>query len=102
MKRSDFLAFIPSIAAIPLLGKNIVKTDGGIFIEKPVPLVTNIPDSFNPMNLQVRLFYEGEDVGSAVIDNFTINAPLNSYMETKIECRVLGLFGMNTTRFIER
>lgn len=46
MNRKDFLAIIPALSAFPLLGKSITKTEGGIFIEKPVPKKRAIYSSF--------------------------------------------------------
>lgn len=74
MNRSDFLAMIPALSAIPFIGKNIVKTDGGIFIEKPVPIKTynHIPTDFNIHKLEVRIFANNQQVGTASIDAINV------------------------------
>lgn len=73
MDRRNFLAFIPAISAIPFIGKNIEKTESGIFITKPEPITTNaawIPSDINPMRLQVRLYHDEQQVGQAYITAF--------------------------------
>jgi hypothetical protein len=86
MKRSDFLAFIPALSAIPLIGKNIVKTDGGIFIEKPVPIIekANFSD-FNPWDMEVQLWWKGRKIGDCYMTNFMVH---NEMIETS--CRDNG------------
>jgi len=93
MKRSDFLAIIPALSAIPLIGKNIVKTDAGIFIEQPEPVSMSIPSNFDPMRLNVRLYDMDQHVGSAWIENFSWQAPFRMPGECKIECRLTDLYG---------
>lgn len=86
MKRSDFLAIIPALSAIPFLGKNIVKTDGGIFIEKPKPIeiVQDFSD-FNPWDIDVELHYKGRKIGECYLTNINV---WNEQIETS--CRDNG------------
>lgn len=42
MKRRNFLGYIPSISAIPFVAREVVKTDAGIYLEKP-EIITDIP-----------------------------------------------------------
>ncbi len=72
MKRSDFLAIIPALSAIPLLGKNIVKTDGGIFIEKPIPIIPSIPAISNWYDIDVQLWVGDQQVGSGKLTQLTM------------------------------
>ena len=80
MKRSDFLAIIPALSAIPLLGKNIVKTEGGIFIEKPLPIkIAQSLDGFNPWEIDVHLMYRGRKIGECFITQYNMH---NDHIET--------------------
>lgn len=73
MKRSDFLAIIPALSAIPLLGKNITKTESGIFIEKPVPIIEKVDLSdFNPWEMEIQLWWKGRKIGDCYLTHFEI------------------------------
>jgi hypothetical protein len=69
MKRSDFIASIPMLSAIPFIGRNIEQTEAGIFIEKPVPLlpITNVPHLTDFRQLDVRLLLKDVEIGRAYI-----------------------------------
>jgi hypothetical protein len=106
MDRRNFLAFIPTLSAIPFIGKDIVKTESGILIADPVPHVKPgiVATRINPMDLEVRLFSEGKHVGNAFISAINFSSPIestcrddggipmtpfNMMHEMSIECRVI-------------
>lgn len=97
MKRSDFLAIIPALSAIPLLGKNIVKTDGGIFIEKPKPIeivndMSSIRDNWMDLECVIVHRETQKTVAQAYITNFTMTAAMNGPSEITLEATVNGAF----------
>lgn len=103
MDRRNFLAFIPTLSAIPFIGKNIEKTDSGIFISKPelctLDQPIGMPSNIDPMKLEVRLYNGNKKVGEAYIREFNI------WNETiDISCRDSGgartiIQGLNRAQF---
>lgn len=80
------------MAALPFIGKDIVKNENGIFIQnaeivKPEKFTYT---GFNPLEMEVRLYYHGQNVGQAVLTNVQLNAPLNGPNECKISATVIG------------
>lgn len=69
MNRSQFLAIIPSLGALPFLGKDIIKEDKRIIIEQPkqIEVVQNIPslDEYDKSRFQLLAVYDGKVIGSA-------------------------------------
>lgn len=84
MKRSDFLALIPALSATPLLAKNFVKSDKGIFLESPVPLevasMPHMPSGAQLYDMKVKLYVEENGVemqiGSATVREINMDRDL--------------------------
>lgn len=101
MDRRNFLAFIPTLSAIPFIGKDIIKTKSGILIADPVPHIKPaiVAARINPMDLEVRLFSEGKHVGNAfirtiewssgLIENSCFDRPINGPMCMDLTCSVI-------------
>lgn len=69
INRRDFMALIPSLGALPFIGKEIIKEDKRIIIEEPkiIESTNSIPDvsAFDNSKLTVLLCYDGKVIGSA-------------------------------------
>jgi len=69
MKRGEFLAIIPSLGALPFMGKEIIKEDRRIIIEQPkqIEVVQEIPtlDEYDKSKFQLLAVYDGKVIGSA-------------------------------------
>lgn len=75
MDRRNFLAYIPSVSAIPLVGTNILQFDNKIEIVKP-ELIKN-PGSTEGMNLleaELQVVYKGKIVGQGYITELNISS----------------------------
>jgi hypothetical protein len=82
INRRNFLALIPSLSAIPLLGKDIIQDEEKITIIKPEPIITQPPtiqsvhdEGFDFTKLDLRVFYKGQEIGRAHITSLSIEAP---------------------------
>jgi hypothetical protein len=72
MKRLEFLASIPSLAALPFLAKEIVQEKSKIILiePKPIEVVKEIPEdcAMEPEKLSVMLCYDGQVIAEAKND----------------------------------
>ena len=77
MDRRNFLAFLPSISAIPFIGKEIIQNESGIHIIKPTPIIeSGIYDGFDPHKVEIRLYQEGKHIANAYMTEFNIDRQL--------------------------
>lgn len=84
MNRRNFLAFLPTISAIPLIGKDIIQKPDKIEIIQPEEFNTKVFDpskvseAFLHHNLQIAVFDRrtGQELGRGYCHNITIHAPL--------------------------
>lgn len=77
MERRKFLAFIPTLSAIPFIGKDIIQNEAGIHIIKPTPIIQpGISDGFDPMKVEIRLYQEGQHIANAYLTSMTLNQPI--------------------------
>lgn len=86
MDRRNFLAFIPSFAAIPLIGKEIIQEKKKITIVEPEPI--QIPDKPAPIDLmqcELVLRHKGKDVAVGYVRSLTIESPIHNPVQIDVE-----------------
>lgn len=109
MNRKNFLASIPFISSIPLIGKDIFRDSGNIVIVQPEEFNCK-PDKIDPKIMsdcsvedgpvKVVLMYNGHIVGEAGTDNLTVEdghidyasfeIPIHYYPRLSISARFEG------------
>jgi hypothetical protein len=73
MKRSDFLAIIPSLSAIPFIGKDIIRKSDRIEIFQPEQVQQEIS---NTRECEVHIVRNGRILAKGYVDSLSINHPL--------------------------
>jgi len=80
MDRRNFLAFIPTLSAIPFIGTDLIKTESGILLQNPeIQPKATISSVRSIFDIEVRLYNQGQHIANAQITHFNIDAP---YIET--------------------
>lgn len=78
MDRKNFLAFIPAISAIPLIGKDIVQKPDKIEIYQPEELQRYESANFGGFDLskcRLQIVQDGKVLASGWLNEMTIEAP---------------------------
>ena len=79
MNRSQFLALIPAISAIPLIGKDIIQKPDKIEIYQPEQLkaIQKTPyfQGFDLSRCQFQLVQDGEVLASGWVKEITVSQP---------------------------
>lgn len=88
MDRRNFLAVIPSLGALPFLGKDIVKEKNRIIIEEPkqIEVVQEMPrvSDYQQDKFQILICYDGKVVGTANRTNIGIASGVISNAELSL------------------
>lgn len=90
MDRRNFLAFIPSLSAIPLIGKEIVQEKERISIIKPEPIKISQPDvplrDLDLFDCELKLIHKpsGRQIATGYLRSITIDAGHPVFPSTKM------------------
>lgn len=103
MKRSDFLAFIPALSAIPLIGKHIVKRSDRIEIYQPdevknytLPKADEVTVAVIKNNMIVATGYltlvsiDAPLIDTTCADHNGARSTSQPFVDVKIEASILG------------
>lgn len=92
MKRSEFLAIIPCLSAIPFIGTDIIKNEKGIFIQNPeVSKDSKFTFSnYNPTEIELRIYYKNEYIGNAMTTRIDWENSFSGQKRCTIEGQVIG------------
>lgn len=86
MNRRNFLAFIPALSAVPIIGKDIQKTESGLLIVQPEQVEQAMGINFQKWHkVECRLYQDGKHIADAFIS------------ETSLSTEVVRLEGDNGT-----
>lgn len=85
MKRSDFLALIPSISAIPLIGKDIVQKKDRIEIYQPEEMKAYVDTS--PSNDMVEVYVTRNKQVIAKLDPYSLEIELEDHLFGRVQRR---------------
>ena len=79
INRRNFLALIPSLSAIPLIGKEIIQGKDRITIIKPEPVKIENPTiaSFDMTHCKLQLIFNEQVIGEGYLTEIHIENPLD-------------------------
>lgn len=91
MDRRKFLAFMPTISAIPFVGTDFIETENGILLKDPnkAEMVKEIPD-FDFNKVELHLVQEGFTIGKAILTNVNIESSHYGNQSATIEAQIRG------------
>lgn len=80
MKRRNFLAYLPSVSAIPLIGTDIISTPEKVEIIKPTPIEVeqvrnNTINDFDWKKAVVKIEYNGATISEGMLTSISREAP---------------------------
>lgn len=97
MKRSEFLAFIPAISALPFIGKDIIQHKDKIEIFSPeeAKAITDRPAYMPQHRDEIHIYRNGHCVAISHcrIDQITVTAPLNNYATVDMSLSIVNANG---------
>lgn len=100
MDRRNFLAIIPSLSAVPFIGKDIVKEKDKIILYNPTPkIIQSVPMDWDIRDLRAKLYLNGQEIAEAYVVHLEVNNHINEggaadrvvrATEARFECVVTG------------
>lgn len=101
--RRGFLALIPSLSAIPLIGSNIIQEEKRVIIENPKPDIIETPNiqDFRMDEIDVVLIDRrtGKEIGKGFLTTVNTEAPMmhleyrHGFRGISIEAHLNNFFG---------
>lgn len=91
INRRNFLALIPSLSAIPLIGKDIIQDKEKITIIKPEPIRIEQPSltSFDMRRCRVQVVYDdGQVLGEGYLTQMSMEHSLYGYRSIEISAQL--------------